>query len=74
MSRTMPSAVNAFFKRFIQETRANVAMTFALMFGVIAVAAGGGLDYSRSVGIGTEYRVRVSVGHHSQRDRPRRGP
>ena len=62
MSRTMPSAVNAFFTRFIRETRANVAMTFALMFGVIAVAAGGGLDYSRSVGIGTELQAALDSG------------
>ncbi len=58
----MPRAITAIFQRFIRDTRANVAMTFALCFGVIGAAAGGGLDYSRSVGIGSELQAALDSG------------
>lgn len=46
----------------VRDTRANIAMTFALCFGVMATAAGGGLDYSRSVGIGAELQAALDSG------------
>ncbi len=48
--------------RLVRDTRANIAMTFALCFGVMATAAGGGLDYSRSVGIGSELQAALDSG------------
>lgn len=58
----MTRQINARFQRFARDTRANVAMVFALCFGVMATAAGGGLDYSRSVGIGTELQAALDSG------------
>ncbi|MCP2679153.1 VWA domain-containing protein [Maricaulaceae bacterium NA33B04] len=45
-----------------RDTRANIAVSFALSFGVMATAAGGGLDYSRSVGLGTELQAALDSG------------
>jgi Flp pilus assembly protein TadG len=46
----------------VRDTRANIAMTFSLCFGVLATAAGGGLDYSRAVGIGNELQSALDSG------------
>lgn len=58
----MVRTLTAVFQRFLRETRANVAMVFALSFGVLASAAGGGLDFSRSVGIGAELQAALDSG------------
>lgn len=58
----MARAITAVFQRFIRDTRANIAMVFALSFGVLATAAGGGLDYSRSAGIGAELQAALDSG------------
>lgn len=50
------------FVSMVRDTRANIAMSFALSFGVMATAAGGGLDYSRSVGLGTELQAALDSG------------
>jgi Flp pilus assembly protein TadG len=52
----------AFLGRFARDTRANIAMSFALCFGVMATAAGGGLDYSRSVAVGNELQAALDSG------------
>ena len=54
--------IRALFDRFARDVRANVAMSFALCFGVMATAAGGGLDYSRSVSIGSELQAALDSG------------
>jgi len=47
---------------FARNVRGNVALTFALGAGVLATAVGGGLDYSRSAGIGTELQSALDSG------------
>ncbi len=58
----MITQAKAQFSRFVRDTRANIAMTFALCFGAMATAAGGGLDYSRSVSIGSELQAALDSG------------
>ncbi len=52
----------ALLGQFARDARANIAMSFALCFGVIGAAAGGGLDYSRSVAIGSELQTALDSG------------
>jgi Flp pilus assembly protein TadG len=52
----------ALLKRFARETRGNIAVTFALSLTALATAVGGGLDYSRSSGIGTELQAALDSG------------
>lgn len=52
----------ALLGQFARDVRANIAMSFALCFGVIGAAAGGGLDYSRSVAIGSELQTALDSG------------
>ena len=49
-------------KSFLQDTRGNVAMIFALSATALTTAVGGGLDYSRSAGIGTELQAALDSG------------
>ncbi len=56
------AAIKTRLNGFVRDTRANIAMTFALCFGAMATAAGGGLDYSRSVGLGTELQAALDSG------------
>lgn len=48
--------------RFLKDTRANIAMVFALSLSSLAMAVGGGLDYSRSASIGTELQAALDSG------------
>lgn len=49
-------------KAFSRDVRGNVAMVFALSSMAITGAVGGGLDYSRSAGIGTELQAALDSG------------
>jgi len=52
----------AFLTRFARDARANIAMSFALCFGVIGAATGGALDYSRTVALGSELQSALDSG------------
>ena len=58
----MLTAMKRTAARFAADTRGNVAMVFALGSTVLAAAVGGGLDYSRSVGIGVELQAALDSG------------
>jgi Flp pilus assembly protein TadG len=58
----MAKTLTALFQRFSRDTRANVAMIFALCVGVIGAATGGALDYSRAVAIGSELQAALDSG------------
>lgn len=47
---------------FARDVRGNVAVSFALALTALATAVGGGLDYSRSTGIGTELQAALDSG------------
>ena len=49
-------------RTFLADTRGNVAMVFALSSMALTTAVGGGLDYSRSAGIGTELQAALDSG------------
>ena len=54
--------MTAVLTRFARDTRANIAMVFALSLSALAAAMGGGLDYSRSASIGTELQAALDSG------------
>ncbi|MEQ8403649.1 MAG: vWA domain-containing protein [Oceanicaulis sp.] len=54
--------MTALLTRFARDTRANIAMVFALSLSALAAAMGGGLDYSRSASIGTELQAALDSG------------
>lgn len=58
----MLTAMKRTAAHFAADTGGNVAMVFALGSTVLAAAVGGGLDYSRSVGIGVELQAALDSG------------
>lgn len=48
--------------RFVRDTRANIAIVFALSLSSLAAAVGGGMDYSRAASIGTELQAALDSG------------
>ncbi|MGJ3230216.1 MAG: hypothetical protein ACFE0P_00285 [Oceanicaulis sp.] len=54
--------MTALVTRFVHDSRANIAMVFALSLSAMAAAVGGGLDYSRSASVGSELQAALDSG------------
>jgi len=58
----MLGSITSRLSAFARDMRGNVAVSFALSLTSLAGAVGGGLDYSRSSGIGTELQAALDSG------------
>lgn len=58
----MLGSIKSSFSAFARDVRGNVAVPFALSLTALAGAVGGGLDFSRSSGIGTELQAALDSG------------
>ena len=62
MVRSAIGSVRQRLSGFARDARGHVAMTFALTATALVSAVGGGLDFSRSAGIGTELQAALDSG------------